>query len=86
MQVVTLWYRSIERLLGDPAYKTALDMWSVGCIMAELLLGEWGHILGLGSSRQQVCRSGGGGDGWFGPSSAAYVSCMSHCLSIAAHP
>jgi hypothetical protein len=56
---VTLWYRSIERLLGDPAYKTALDMWSVGCIMAELLLGEWGHIPGWGQ--------GGGA----GPSSGA---------------
>lgn len=38
-QVVTLWYRAIERLLGDPLYSTALDMWSVGCIMAELILG-----------------------------------------------
>jgi serine/threonine protein kinase len=40
LQVVTLWYRAIERLLGDPQYETALDMWSVGCIMGELLLGE----------------------------------------------
>lgn len=40
MQVVTLWYRAIERLLGDPSYEGALDMWSVGCIMGELLLGE----------------------------------------------
>lgn len=39
-QVVTLWYRAIERLLGDPLYSTALDMWSVGCIMGELILGE----------------------------------------------
>ncbi|KAF6253305.1 kinase-like domain-containing protein [Scenedesmus sp. NREL 46B-D3] len=38
--VVTLWYRAIERLLGDPLYSTALDMWSVGCIMGELILGE----------------------------------------------
>lgn len=49
-QVVTLWYRSIERLLGDPVYSTALDMWSVGCIMAELILGEaqpegWGQAM-----------------------------------------
>lgn len=40
LQVVTLWYRSIERLLGEPLYSTALDMWSVGCIMAELILCE----------------------------------------------
>lgn len=40
VQVVTLWYRAIERLLGDAKYEGALDMWSVGCIMGELLLGE----------------------------------------------
>lgn len=40
LQVVTLWYRSIERLLGEPLYSTALDMWSVGCIMGELIVGE----------------------------------------------
>ena len=36
---MTLWYRSIERLLGDEAYSTPLDMWAVGCIMAEFLSG-----------------------------------------------
>ncbi|XXQ37585.1 leucine--tRNA ligase [Plasmodiophora brassicae] len=35
--VVTLWYRSPELLLGSPMYSTAVDMWSVGCIFAELL-------------------------------------------------
>ncbi|XP_018327736.1 cyclin-dependent kinase 6-like [Agrilus planipennis] len=33
--VVTLWYRSPEILLGLP-YATPLDIWSVGCITAEL--------------------------------------------------
>lgn len=36
--VVTLWYRSPELLLGADTYATAVDMWSVGCIFAELLL------------------------------------------------
>jgi len=36
--VVTLYYRSIELLLGARKYTPALDMWSVGCIMGELLL------------------------------------------------
>ena len=36
--VVTLYYRSIELLLGAREYTPALDMWSVGCIMGELLL------------------------------------------------
>ena len=36
--VVTLWYRAPELLLGTPTYSTEVDMWSVGCIMGELLL------------------------------------------------
>lgn len=35
--VVTLWYRAPELLLGAKLYDTAVDMWSVGCIFAELL-------------------------------------------------
>jgi cell division cycle 2-like protein len=35
--VVTLWYRSPELLLGAKTYSTAVDVWSCGCIMAELL-------------------------------------------------
>ncbi|KZT74725.1 Pkinase-domain-containing protein [Daedalea quercina L-15889] len=38
--VVTLWYRAPEILLGATKYSTAIDMWSVGCIFAELLLKE----------------------------------------------
>lgn len=35
-QVVTLWYRAPEILLGSRHYSTAIDMWSVGCIIAEM--------------------------------------------------
>ena len=38
--VVTLWYRSPELLLGATEYSWAVDMWSVGCIFAELLTGK----------------------------------------------
>ncbi|KAE9601102.1 putative protein-serine/threonine kinase CMGC-CDK-PITSLRE family [Lupinus albus] len=38
--VVTLWYRAPELLLGEKQYSTAIDMWSLGCIMAELLSKE----------------------------------------------
>ena len=38
--VVTLWYRSPELLLGCREYSTAVDMWSLGCIMAEFLAKE----------------------------------------------
>ncbi|GFQ07547.1 cyclin-dependent kinase g-2 [Phtheirospermum japonicum] len=38
--VVTLCYRAPELLLGAKQYSTAIDMWSLGCIMAELLSKE----------------------------------------------
>eukprot|EP00826_Nyctotherus_ovalis_P059971 TRINITY_DN8386_c0_g2_i3.p1 TRINITY_DN8386_c0_g2~~TRINITY_DN8386_c0_g2_i3.p1 ORF type:complete len:276 (-),score=93.84 TRINITY_DN8386_c0_g2_i3:203-1006(-) len=38
--VVTLWYRAPELLLGSKVYTTGIDMWSVGCIFAELLMRE----------------------------------------------
>lgn len=37
-QVVTRWYRSPELLFGAKQYGTCIDMWAVGCILAELLL------------------------------------------------
>lgn len=36
-EVVTLWYRSPEILLGEKSYSTAVDVWSLGCIFAEML-------------------------------------------------
>ncbi|XP_073995005.1 cyclin dependent kinase 11B pitslre isoform X2 [Rhodnius prolixus] len=38
--VVTLWYRAPELLLGAKEYSTPIDMWSVGCIFAELMTME----------------------------------------------
>ncbi|KAJ7296116.1 hypothetical protein O6H91_13G010200 [Diphasiastrum complanatum] len=35
--VVTRWYRAPELLLSCEEYSSAIDMWSVGCIFAELL-------------------------------------------------
>ncbi|XP_050516011.1 cyclin-dependent kinase 7 isoform X2 [Diabrotica virgifera virgifera] len=37
-QVVTRWYRAPELLFGAKQYSTCIDMWAVGCILAELLL------------------------------------------------
>jgi len=36
--VITLWYRPPELLLGCVRYSPKIDMWSVGCIIAELFL------------------------------------------------
>eukprot|EP00039_Didymoeca_costata_P005651 m.83350 g.83350 ORF g.83350 m.83350 type:complete len:441 (+) comp12918_c0_seq2:169-1491(+) len=35
--VVTFWYRAPELLLGAKHYTKAVDVWAVGCIMAELM-------------------------------------------------
>ncbi|MBA0647122.1 hypothetical protein Goklo_015031 [Gossypium klotzschianum] len=39
-RVVTLWYRAPELLLGDTEYGIAIDLWSTGCILAELFAGK----------------------------------------------
>lgn len=38
--VATRWYRAPEILLGSHYYSKAVDMWSVGCILGEMLLGK----------------------------------------------
>jgi len=39
-EVVTLWYRAPEILLGSKHYATPVDIWSVGCIFAEMVNGR----------------------------------------------
>ena len=38
--VATRWYRAPEILLGGLRYTTGVDMWSAGCILAEMVAGE----------------------------------------------
>lgn len=37
-EVVTLWYRAPEILLGSSRYSTGVDTWSIGCIFAEMMM------------------------------------------------
>ncbi|CAN0928147.1 Probable serine/threonine-protein kinase At1g09600 [Linum grandiflorum] len=39
-RVVTLWYRAPELLLGATQYGVGIDLWSAGCILAELFAGK----------------------------------------------
>lgn len=39
-EVVTLWYRPPDVLLGSTDYSTSLDMWGVGCIFIEMIYGS----------------------------------------------
>lgn len=36
--IITLWYRPPEILLQSRKYSSEVDLWSIGCIIAELLL------------------------------------------------
>jgi len=38
--VATRWYRAPEILLASNAYTMGVDMWSVGCILGEMILGK----------------------------------------------
>ncbi|RHN43035.1 putative protein-serine/threonine kinase CMGC-CDK-CRK7-CDK9 family [Medicago truncatula] len=39
-RVVTLWYRAPELLLGSIDYDYSIDIWSVGCLLAEMFVGR----------------------------------------------
>ena len=39
-EVLTLWYRAPEMMLGINNYAIGLDIWSIGCIFVELYLGK----------------------------------------------
>ncbi|CCH57963.1 hypothetical protein TBLA_0A01630 [Henningerozyma blattae CBS 6284] len=39
-EVVTLWYRAPDVLMGSRNYSTSIDMWSCGCILAEMIAGK----------------------------------------------
>ena len=36
-EVVTLWYRAPDILMGSKDYNTSVDIWSVGCIFEEIV-------------------------------------------------
>jgi len=39
-EVVSLWYRAPEILLGLHQYGTSVDVWSIGCIFVEMMTGK----------------------------------------------
>jgi serine/threonine protein kinase len=59
--VVTRWYRAPELLLSCSDYGPPIDMWSVGCILAELL-GRKPLFPGAHCSVAFPCLHGGAGD------------------------
>lgn len=39
-RVVTLWYRAPELLMGSTDYGVGIDLWSAGCLLAEMFSGR----------------------------------------------
>eukprot|EP00404_Azadinium_spinosum_P057284 CAMPEP_0180776826 /NCGR_PEP_ID=MMETSP1038_2-20121128/44992_1 /TAXON_ID=632150 /ORGANISM="Azadinium spinosum, Strain 3D9" /LENGTH=77 /DNA_ID=CAMNT_0022811943 /DNA_START=43 /DNA_END=273 /DNA_ORIENTATION=- len=50
--VCTRWYRAPEVLCCESFYSTAMDVWSVGCIFAELL--KRGQLFPGGDTQEQL--------------------------------
>jgi cyclin-dependent kinase len=53
-EVVTLWYRAPDVLLGSRKYSTPVDIWSVGCIFAEMANGRCVFRFSMGDARCDV--------------------------------
>ncbi len=51
-EVVTLWYRPPDILLGSKIYDISCDIWSAGCIFGEMLLG---HPIFFGKNESEQC-------------------------------
>ena len=51
--VVSLWYRAPDILLGNENYERSVDMWSIGCIFAEMVNGS---IIFKGFSEKEQIR------------------------------
>lgn len=45
--ICSRYYRAPELIFGATQYTSAIDMWSAGCVLAELLLGEVGSIFSV---------------------------------------
>lgn len=52
--VVTRWYRAPEILLGNVYYGSGIDVWSIGCIFAEMLVPRAGVLFRGGERREML--------------------------------
>lgn len=46
--ICSRYYRAPELIFGATEYNTAIDIWSAGCVLAELLLGQVGVFCVVG--------------------------------------
>merc|ERR1719183_2969730 len=52
-EVVTVWYRPPEILLGATLYSVPVDLWSIGCVLGEMATGQ--PLFAGGTDRQRSC-------------------------------
>ncbi|XP_028428481.1 cyclin-dependent kinase 15 [Perca flavescens] len=57
-EVVTLWYRPPDVLLGSTDYSTALDIWGAGCILVEMLQGVFGSLPAAPTDQRTATQTG----------------------------
>lgn len=53
--ICSRYYRAPELIFGATEYTTAIDMWSVGCVMAELLLGQVNYMCPIAKFIYSFC-------------------------------
>jgi len=80
-KVVTLWYRAPELLLGATQYGPEVDMWSIGCVLIELVTSR--NFLPGSSEQQQleaICKLCGtpSEENWGGVSNLSNYNQISH--------
>lgn len=52
--ICSRYYRAPELIFGATEYTTAIDMWSAGCVMAELLMGQVGIYAGCSLFKEKA--------------------------------
>mmetsp|Transcript_11375 Transcript_11375/g.34296 ORF Transcript_11375/g.34296 Transcript_11375/m.34296 type:complete len:264 (+) Transcript_11375:94-885(+) len=69
-EVVTLWYRAPDVLMGSRTYSTPVDIWSVGCIFAEMATSKPLFVRCVRGNSEQVSSTG-----WYirGGSTKTYI-------------
>ena len=88
-RVITLWYRPPELLLGAERYGAAVDMWSVGCLVAEVGGGRDGFGVAFGKLERlawrkvsrQPSETDGGGINWRPSSSESITQSLNHSIT-----
>ena len=53
-EVGSLYYRAPELLLGNRTYSTEIDIWSTGCVIAEMLLDDYQLFQGMNDNDQLI--------------------------------